>query len=218
MEKYKRAIDSLNVSSNVPALDYIKEVNKISNKEGLSYEAFMYLMQMNDIPQKVVDLDDLEQKRELRRYVDLYENLMKGFVKRLSFKNLDERKFYENIFHFIQDEGIVDKKEIDRCYAWLFVWRCTEIPYFWLDKTKIISMENDEYAQYTEELDDDINKLAFIMNHDFEQRTERSSMVLSVIDKYEDPKQRAVLLSKVLGNSDEAEGKIKSALYELFKT
>ena len=94
----------------------------------------------------------------------------------------------------------MDNDVTDKIYAWLFVWRSSFIPYFQLANG--IKMSNEDYQSISERLFLKISEINFILNSDFDQKTEQCSLLLTVLDSCKDLEERSVLLSQLLGISN----------------
>ena len=57
---------------------------------------------------------------------------------------------------------------------------------------------------YVEKLEDNIDRVTYILNANLQQRTERASLILEELDKCDDIKEKTVLLATVF-NRYEAE-------------
>ena len=73
------------------------------------------------------------------------------------------------------------------------------LPYFKLDRDRVLSMENEEYQDVCKQIGDDtFAKLEFILNGDFDQKTEQASLVVQMMDKMPDYTQRCVFLTRII--------------------
>lgn len=125
-----------------------------------------------------------------------YGKMIDGALEALIRQNLPRREFYEKLWDYIaQDTILADKKE--KAFALYYIWIDVRIPYFELDQG--LKMPNDVYRELVIKLKPLIKKARFILYAPTDQKTERASRILKLLDELQDDKEKAVLMALVLG-------------------
>ena len=68
-------------------------------------------------------------------------------------------------------------------------------------------MDNDEYRERIQKLAPELKKASFIIYSGLQQKTQRASLLMSLADKIEDDRQRAVFWSCVISKITEREAR-----------
>lgn len=140
-----------------------------------------------DIPE-VFD-DDLE-----RAYKKRYQRIIDGRLEELLHAGLSKDAFYVSLAKYIMtDENLLD----DGARAFALFNCCIDkrLPYACVDLSKGLSMDQDDYSRYLDELEDDIERINYILNANLAQKTQEASLVLQELDNCDDYKKRTMLLT-----------------------
>ena len=139
---------------------------------------------------------------DLEEYIKEYGGLVAACVNPLFKNNENADKFYAKLWKLISENTVFDTVE-KKVFAMFSIWIDPRIPYFQLDSLGL-EMENETFAQITNEIRSNINKARFIINTNiFKQRTMRASVLLSLLDKYsEEEEKRIVLMAHILSFSE----------------
>lgn len=145
---------------------------------------------------KSVNPDDMNLVDQFTSYYEKYNSLVNGIINRLVHNNSDENEFYQKLWNAIESGSLIDDNATDKTYAWLFVWRNNFIPYFQLDGG--VKMSNEDYQALTNQLFLKLSEINFILHSDFDQKTEQSSLLVSVLDSCNSIEEKSVLLAQLL--------------------
>lgn len=137
---------------------------------------------------------------EQRKYMMRYGNLVDTRVEELQKQNLSEKDFYAQLWAFICESPALPNEKA-RIIALFDCAIDKRLPYFKLDRDRVLSMENEEYQDICTQIGDDaFAKLEFILNGDFDQKTEQASLVIQMMDKMQDYTQRCVFLTRIISH------------------
>lgn len=109
----------------------------------------------------------------------------------LAHANQDAQTFYRRLWEIITSDSMLPN-QIDKIIALLFVLVSQSLPYFDLRLTR---MEQSEFAERQRDLGDAIAVIRHIAVREFDQATEEASALLDAVLRYEDERDRTVLLA-----------------------
>lgn len=131
---------------------------------------------------------------ELLDYQKSYGKIVDGILEKLLIEKPQKEEFYLALWKKITlKELFIGEKE--QIFALYFVWLDSRIPYFELPET--IHIEHEEYREISQKLLTEKQEARFILSSDFKQWTEVSYLLLELLDKISEQKDRAVLLSYI---------------------
>lgn len=137
---------------------------------------------------------------EERKYMMRYGKLVDTHMEELQKQNLPEKDFYTQLWTFISESSVLPNEKA-RIIALFDCAIDKRLPYFKLDRDRALSMENEEYQKVCKEIGDDtFAKLEFILNGDFDQKTEQASLVVQMMDKMQDYTKRCVFLTRIISH------------------
>lgn len=125
-----------------------------------------------------------------------YGKMIDGALEALIRQNLPCKEFYEKLWDYIAHDTILTGKK-EKVFALYYIWIDVRIPYFELDQG--LKMSNDVYRELVIKLKPLIKKARFILYAPTDQKTERASRILKLLDELQDDKEKAVLMALVLG-------------------
>lgn len=133
-------------------------------------------------------------KREEANLMSRYGSYVDQKLEQLLKENLEEGEFYVKLTDFIfNDEMLQDGKA-----GSIAIFDCVidkRLPYHKLDTTSAITMDNDQFAEVMKSIGDEaLEAIDSAMSHDFDQKTERAGVVLSLIESRERREERAAML------------------------
>lgn len=128
-----------------------------------------------------------------------YGKMIDGALEALLRRNLPCHEFYAELWDFIENGTILSEKK-EKAFALYYIWIDVRIPYFELPPG--LKMENEVYQDMLDKLKPMIRKARFILFTPTDQKTERASRILKVLDELEDESEKAVLMAQVLGMID----------------
>ena len=156
------------------------------------------------------DLDTSEEKRiekifseeEKYKYASDYGKFIDGTLEALLKKHYEKEKFYQELWNFIEENPLLDTKKL-KAFALFYVWVDIRLPYYVLDDG--IKMSDDDYQDICQRLSEDIKKARFILHVPTEQKTERASRIVKLLESLQDDKEKAVLMAHILKLSDHSD-------------
>lgn len=178
------------------AFDAMTAVYQCVKENHLNADGIKYVFEHINFEGKVVDKEDENAVDLFVEHIEKYEKMIHGIIVRLVKENDSEKEFYQKLWDLIESDGLIDSGESEKIYAWIFVWKDKLIPYYKTEGT--VKMSNDQFQDYIEKLDSKINKIRFLLNIDFVQKTERSSSIMKVIESCNTIEEKSVLLAILL--------------------
>lgn len=139
-------------------------------------------------------------EEEERKYMLRYGRLVDTHMEELQKQNLSESDFYAQLWAFICESPVLPNEKA-RIIALFDCAIDKRLPYFKLDRDCVLSMENEQYQEVCKQIGDDtFAKLDFILNGDFDQKTEQASLVVQMMDQMPDYTQRCVFVTRIIAH------------------
>ena len=182
-------------------LDVCYQIYKvIVSTLGKEAEALRFFLENSELiePSNEERVKAIFSKEESLELEEMYVQMINGMLAALLTKNLSVNEFYEELWGAIVDNPILKEEKV-KVFALYYIWIDMRIPYFQLDKG--IKMSNEEFADITRQRLDDIKKMRFIMTAPLEQKTERASLLLNMLDTVKEKKEKTVLMVHMLAMS-----------------
>lgn len=136
------------------------------------------------------------------RYREEYGKMIDGYLTALIHKNLPEIQFYENLWEVVNNDMILSEKK-QKIFALYYIWIDARIPYFQLEAG--FKMSNEEYKRCSENMLPLILKTRFALVAPTEQKTERASRILGMLNELKTEKEKIVLMSHIIEIKDKRE-------------
>lgn len=146
---------------------------------------------------------------EVQKLKNDCEQLISGALSKMINSSLEEDAFYQGLWENVIDNNPMLSTENEKIYALYQIWRDGRIPYFKLEQG--LKMSNERFKEISMENRGLLKKAIFVMNREFEQKTERSSNIVRILDMCKNEEEKAVILAQVL---DIGERKVLSSLLE----
>lgn len=139
-------------------------------------------------------------KREEANLMSRYGSYVDQKLEQLLKENLEEGEFYVKLTDSIfNDEMLQDGKA-----GSIAIFDCVidkRLPYHKIDTTSAITMDNDQFAEVMKSIGDEaLEAIDSAMSHDFDQKTERAGVVLSLIESRERREERAAMLIRAFSH------------------
>ena len=211
----KAELDRLIAAEYASDLDAIRPILKYIRDSRSNAEGIRYFMENMDIIGTAVREDDKEGLDKLYFYYDRYQSLIHGLIECLTAGNPDEKKFYEALWLFIENGPVILPEEDDRLFAWLFAWRDRKTPYFQMKEG--MEMSNEDFSDYSKKMFSKIAKADYILRFPFDQKTQRSSQLLDLLDECETQEEKCVLMSKILSLKDQMKSPVVEKMLDVQK-
>ena len=90
---------------------------------------------------------------------------------------------------------LFDSKNV-KIYALGRIWSDARIPYFWVKDG--LKMSNEEFIAIIERKKELLQEANFVLNCKYEQRTETGSLLLDILERCDDDKEKAVVMAGIL--------------------
>lgn len=128
-----------------------------------------------------------------------YGKMVDTFLLDLQKKSLPEMQFYCELWKYIQHSPKLDTNKA-RIFALYDVAIDKSIPYHYIDRRGMLSMENDEFRSINHDIGDEVfEMLEHILVAPFDQRTQQASLIVKMLDSYSDYKYKTVFLTHLIG-------------------
>ncbi len=124
-----------------------------------------------------------------------YGRMWNEVVNLLFRRQMPKEVFYEELWKNIVASAILDDKE-GQVYALYTICMSIAIPYY--QPRNVMRMENEEFAEYREQLKELIKEAQCMLAFPFTQKTERAAAVLAVLQQCRDDKEKTVLLADII--------------------
>lgn len=141
------------------------------------------------------------EEETLRRLEAGSGNMIGGMLDTLVKRRLDETVFYEELWEKIIEKNPMLETEQERVYALYRIIQDWRMPYYKMADG--LQMSDEMFQSYKERAHDKLNRIHFLMNYGFSQRTELASLLNQVLDSSETEAEKAVLLAVALGKAEE---------------
>lgn len=137
-------------------------------------------------------------KMEERELMERYGSYVDQKIEELIEDNLEEHEFYDKLAEFIVSDDMLR----DGAAGAIAIFDCVidkRFPYHRVDVSKALTMDQERYLEIIKIIgDNELDQIDSTLNYDFEQKTERASVVLSLIEARENYEERVVMMSRVL--------------------
>lgn len=137
-------------------------------------------------------------KMEERELMERYGNYVDQKIEELIEDNLEEHEFYDKLAKFIVSDDMLQ----DGAAGSIAIFDCVidkRFPYHRVDVSKALTMDQERYLEIIKIIgENELDQIDSALNYDFEQKTERASVVLSLIEARENYEERVVMMSRVL--------------------
>ena len=133
---------------------------------------------------------------ELQKLAMNCGQMVSGILDNLVGRQPDAETFYAELWRrgIESDTNFADEKE--KIYALFCFWSDGRTPYFQLEKG--LYMSEEDYAETIKARENEIRKAGFILSRRFSQKTERSSLLMRVLDSCVTEEEKAVVLAQIL--------------------
>lgn len=147
--------------------------------------------------------------QQLSKYKNKYDKLIDGILNNLIIQHYEKSDFYKELWKQIMKNDLQFPSDDDKIYALGCIWSDFRIPYFCVEDG--LRMSNEDFSNIIEEKKEILQEIIFILNCDAEQKTETASLLLNVIEKCNDPKEKAVMMAVII---DYCERKVIRSIIE----
>lgn len=146
------------------------------------------------------EVDAFFTAQQLQKYEKEYSNLIDGILNKLVMRHCEKKEFYSELWESIMHSNIVCEGKNEKIFAIAKIWSDTRIPYFQVKDG--IKMSDEEFSEIIKNNKERLQEVTFILNCQYEQRTETSSLLLEILEKCKDNKEKAVVMAKIIELSE----------------
>ncbi len=213
MENRKKR-DVENVQQNI--INILKSAS--GDKEDIAYRIYTEITCLEEEGSEALEfflenseqIESTEEKRvekifseeEKYQYAKTYGKIIDGTLEILLKKGLNKKQFYVELWKFIYENPILEGDKL-KAFALFYIWIDVRVPYYEMESG--MKMGNDEYAEICKELFEKIRKARFILNIPTEQKTERASRLINLLNEVKSQREQVVLMTQILNLSDKSE-------------
>lgn len=149
-----------------------------------------------------VNLPQVISDDEERKLMHRYGKIVDAFMEDLQEQGLAELEFYTQLWEYIENSPVLpnDKARVIALFDCAIDKR---LPYYQVDRSKMLSMENGEYQAIAERIGErNFAKMEYILCASFEQKTERSSLIVQMLDEIKDYEAKCVFMARIMSHYD----------------
>lgn len=175
--------------------------SKITTEDVDSVDLFRFFLEnADDIESDAsAKANDIFSEADVKEYTKKYGSLTDAVFEKILAENHPETQFYKKLWESINESVIFDTEKA-RIFALYYIWIDIRIPYYQLGNG--MSMTNQKFSEITNSIKGDIKKARFILRTNiFDKRSNRSSILLELIEKQPSVEERTVLLAHIISFS-----------------
>lgn len=162
-------------------------------------EYFQYVCENIDLEneEKTVPIKKYFEKSEIevlkKINADAIDGLIAKNISKVNYGIVNNDDFYGTLWDDISN-NFTGTKELAFALYWIIIDR--RIPYIYIGVP--LSMENDEFKTRTEANKDVFDKMEYVLQSEYSQRTEEASMLLKVLEDIENYEDRVVVFTHMI--------------------
>lgn len=173
-------------------------INRAPADEQPGLAADFFVLYCSALSELGIRMPKLISESETKRYTLQFGDLVKAHMEELRKQELPDQEFYAQLWHYLHDDPVFPNEKA-RIVAMFICASDPQMPYFQLDKDKLVILEPEDYLETMNSLGSyRVAKLEHICRTSYGHHTEQASRLLQMLDELPDPKQRCVLMSRLL--------------------
>ena len=141
-----------------------------------------------------IGINKAEEQSLMKRYGSYVDQKIEELIN----ENLEESEFYAKLADFIVSDEMLQ----DGTAGAIAIFDCAidkRFPYHWVDVSKALTMDQENFLEIINTIGDSkLDQIDSALTYDFKLKTERASVVLSLIEARENYEERVVMMSRVL--------------------
>lgn len=212
-EKLHRVISHAKADVNLCAYA-LPMLNEVPEKERVDLFKTFILEFRNTLTDEEMELPITINKEEEHILKNRYSRMVNAYIEVLIERNLPEVYFYNELWRYITDSNVFS----DAKGSIIALYMCAldkRLPYYALDKSRAVKMDQETYMMYLDIIGNDtFAKMEYILNGDWKQKTEQASMLLELLEKYDDVNTKTVFLSRIISHYTSEMHKIQRAIMQ----
>ena len=143
----------------------------------------------------IIETHIFKEERDL--FNVLYEKKVDGIISeiitKINYGILDQNEFYVQLLNQLK-VNFIDPKEL--AVAFERVVQDRRVPFRYLGKP--VSMESEKFKEYIDKNIDNFNKIVYILQTNYSQKTQEASLLLNVLESIKDYEERVVVLAQMI--------------------
>ena len=142
------------------------------------------------------EIDAYFTAQQLQKYEKTHADLIDALINKLVLRHCEKEEFYDELWESIVKSDVLCDGENEKIYAIGRIWSDGRIPYFCLNNG--IKMSNEEFSSIIERNKEQLQEVTFILNCNYEQKTETCSKLLDVLERCKSNNEKTVVMAKIL--------------------
>lgn len=191
MDKIKKILDEFDGK----IYDFCYEILKYNN-QGDTFE-FVCKNFSNRKGSATSHIDSYFSPEEIEEYISVYGTIVNGLlestIKKCNLNIIPPDRFYSSLWESYCSLFTTQK---ELAFSFYYTLIDKKIPYQYIGKP--LSMSNDDFKKITEANDKYIQKIKYILNSGYAQRTERASLILNCLDEIDDYEAKVTVLAHAI--------------------
>ncbi|HIW41121.1 MAG TPA: hypothetical protein H9743_03125 [Candidatus Mediterraneibacter vanvlietii] len=131
-----------------------------------------------------------------------YGKMIDGALEALLRRGLSKADFYGELWSFINESKMLSDKKL-KAFTLYYLWIDVRLPYFELEDG--IKMSNEDFIDISKNLTEEIKRIRFILNTPTDQKTERASRLVNMIENLVSQEEKTVLMAHILRLNDKSD-------------
>lgn len=131
-----------------------------------------------------------------------YGKMIDGALEALLRRGLSKADFYGELWSFINESKMLSDKKL-KAFTLYYLWIDVRLPYFELEEG--IKMSNEDFIDISKNLTEEIKRIRFILNTPTDQKTERASRLVNMIENLVSQEEKTVLMAHILRLNDKSD-------------
>lgn len=197
--EYEKKIQDIITTNNISFYEICEKGYAILKEENSTDAFCTFINQLNAIRGDKADDIMGESRNRIQKNHDVYGNMWNEILMVLFKKRLPQKKFYDELWKSIYESPILDTDEA-KVYALYMTCISYTIPYY--QPQNVMRMSQEEFETYSKKLATDMDKVRCMVAYPFEQKTERASALLSIINQCEDDKEKTMIMARIIDYVD----------------
>lgn len=141
-------------------------------------------------------ISDDEERHGMLRYGWSNDSMLQILQK----ADLSEDDFYAQLWDYLKNSPVFPDTKM-RIVALFYYSIDHRLPYYKLDRDQALTMENAEYRDACRRIGDDVlGRMEYILDADFDQKTEQASLIVRMMDELPDHVSRCVFMSRIIAH------------------
>ena len=148
-----------------------------------------------------IELPGVLPLEEEKKLVHEYLPRVGRYISHIAEGNPTEEEFYEKLWQYIETDDCLDRPYARPAAMFICAAFDARIPYSHVDTQSAMTMDHETYRKMMDDISPEVwHKLDFVLAHPFQQKTQRASIVLKMLEDCGDTEHKCVFLSKLISD------------------